>query len=141
MLSLFQSNGFIFLESDLISDYEWERMCQEIYKGIIMEVATVSDASFDKDVLASDTPVLVDFWAEWCGPCRQIAPILDEIAADYAGKLRVVKINIDENPQVTERYGVRTIPTLMLFINGEAAATQVGVQSKTQLAAWVDGAI
>lgn len=94
---------------------------------------STSDANFDTDVLQSDLPVLVDFWAEWCGPCKMIAPILDEISAEYDGKVKVVKLNIDENPSTPPKYGVRGIPTLMLFKNGEVDATQVGALSKSQL--------
>lgn len=96
-------------------------------------ITNISDDSFETEVLQSDTPVLVDFWAEWCGPCKMIAPILDEIASEYGDKLKVVKLNIDENPVTPPKYGVRGIPTLMLFRNGEVVATQVGALSKSQL--------
>ena len=96
-------------------------------------IANISDDSFETEVLQSDTPVLVDFWAEWCGPCKMIAPILDEIASEYGDKLKVVKLNIDENPVTPPKYGVRGIPTLMLFKSGEVVATQVGALSKSQL--------
>ncbi|TVP89821.1 MAG: thioredoxin TrxA [Thioalkalivibrio sp.] len=97
-----------------------------------------SDASFEDDVLKSDRPVLVDYWAEWCGPCKMIAPILDEIAEEYDGKLRVAKLNIDENPATPPKYGIRGIPTLMLFKDGDVEATKVGALSKSQLTAFLD---
>jgi thioredoxin 1 len=97
----------------------------------------VTDASFDQDVLKAAGPVLVDFWAEWCGPCRQIAPSLDEIAKETEGKLTVVKVNIDDNPQTPTQYGVRGIPTLMIFKDGKLAATKVGALPKSKLAEWV----
>jgi thioredoxin 1 len=99
----------------------------------------VSDATFDTDVLKSSEPVLVDFWAEWCGPCKAIAPILDEVSGTYAGKLRVAKVNVDENRGIPAQFGIRGIPTLILFKNGEAAATKVGALSKAQLTAFIDG--
>ncbi len=98
----------------------------------------VTDATFDNEVLKSDTPVLVDFWAEWCGPCKMIAPILDEIAEEYAGRVKVAKLNIDENPATPSQYGIRGIPTLMLFKNGNVEATKVGAVSKSQLTAFID---
>ncbi|MBU6467299.1 thioredoxin TrxA [Simplicispira hankyongi] len=98
----------------------------------------LSDASFEADVLQSATPVLVDYWAEWCGPCKMIAPILDEVAGSYQGKLQVTKMNVDDNREVPARYGIRGIPTLMLFRNGELAATKVGAMSKAQLTAFID---
>ena len=97
-----------------------------------------SDASFEADVLQSDKPVLLDFWAEWCGPCRSIAPALDELAAAYEGKLQIVKMNIDENTATPARFGIRGIPTLMVFKNGQLAATNVGAMTKAQMAALVD---
>ncbi|HEV56977.1 MAG TPA: thioredoxin TrxA [Phycisphaerales bacterium] len=98
----------------------------------------LTDDSFDTDVLKSDTPVLVDYWAEWCGPCKMIAPILDEIADEYEGRLKVAKLNIDENPATPPKFGIRGIPTLMLFKNGEVEATKVGALSKSQLTAFID---
>ncbi len=104
-------------------------------------VVHVSDASFETDVLNASLPVLVDYWAEWCGPCRMIAPILDEIASTYAGKLKVAKVNVDENRDTAAKYGIRGIPTLMIFKDGNVAATKVGALSKSQLAAFVDSNI
>ncbi|HYD99635.1 MAG TPA: thioredoxin TrxA [Alphaproteobacteria bacterium] len=100
--------------------------------------AKVTDASFDSDVLKSGDPVLVDFWAEWCGPCKMIAPALDEIAAEMAGQVRIAKLNIDENPMTPTKYGVRGIPTLILFKGGQPAATKVGALPKGALKAWVE---
>lgn len=98
----------------------------------------VDDASFETEVLKSEQPVLVDYWAEWCGPCRMIAPILDEVAREYAGRITVAKVNIDHNPDTPTRYGIRGIPTLMLFKDGSVAATKVGALSKSQLTAFID---
>ncbi|MDE2517386.1 MAG: thioredoxin TrxA [Rhodospirillales bacterium] len=99
----------------------------------------VSDDSFATDVLGASGPVLVDFWAEWCGPCRMIGPALEEIAGELAGKLTVAKVNIDENPETPNKYAVRGIPTLILFKDGKPAATQVGALPKTQLRSWITG--
>ena len=104
-------------------------------------IVYVSDATFDAEVIQSTTPVLVDYWAEWCGPCKMIAPILDDVAKEYAGKLKVAKLNIDENQDTPPKYGIRGIPTLMLFKNGNVEATKVGALSKTQLAAFIDANI
>lgn len=102
------------------------------------QIVYVTDDSFEQDVLKSDIPVLVDYWAEWCGPCKMIAPILEEIVADYAGKVKIAKLNIDENPNTPPKFGIRGIPTLMLFKNGEVEATKVGALSKSQLTAFID---
>ena len=98
----------------------------------------VTDSNFEREVLQSNAPVLVDFWAEWCGPCKTIAPILDVVAGEYAGKLTIAKVNIDDNPDIPARYGVRGVPTLMLFRNGNVESTQVGVLSKSQLKQFID---
>ena len=100
-----------------------------------------SDADFERDVLQSDVPVLLDFWAPWCEPCKMIAPILDEVAAEFEGRLKVVKINIDENEQTPAKFGVRGIPTLMVFKNGQNVATKVGALAKGQLTAFVNASI
>ena len=101
----------------------------------------VTDATFEAEVLQSEQPVLVDYWAEWCGPCKMISPILDEIATEYAGKLKVAKVNIDDNQATPAKYGIRGIPTLMIFKNGNIEATKVGALSKSQLAAFIDSAL
>ncbi|MBC9252760.1 thioredoxin [Pseudomonas alcaligenes] len=104
-------------------------------------ITNVSDASFEDDVIKAEGAVLVDYWAEWCGPCKMIAPVLDEIAQTYQGKLKVCKLNIDDNQETPPKYGVRGIPTLMLFKNGNVEATKVGALSKSQLAAFLDANI
>lgn len=101
----------------------------------------VTDASFETEVLEAKTPVLVDYWAEWCGPCKMIAPVLDQIAHEYAGKLKIAKLNIDDNPATPPKYGIRGIPTLMIFKNGGVEATKVGAVSKSQLTAFIDESI
>ncbi len=102
-------------------------------------IVYVTDDSFEKEVLQAQGPVLVDYWAEWCGPCKMIGPVLEEIASEYAGKIKIAKLNIDENPTTPPKYGIRGIPTLMLFKNGNVEATKVGALSKTQLSAFIDG--
>jgi thioredoxin 1 len=102
------------------------------------EISHVSDDTFETDVLNSDVPVLVDYWAEWCGPCKVIAPVLEEIASEYDGKMKICKLDIDANEQTPPKYGIRGIPTLMLFKNGAVEATKVGALSKSQLTAFLD---
>ncbi len=106
-----------------------------------MAVGKVSDADFESEVLKATAPVVVDFWAEWCGPCRQIAPALEEIAGSLDGKVKIVKLNVDENPQTATKYGVMSIPTLMIFKNGEMASRQVGAAPKQKLEQWITGAM
>lgn len=101
-------------------------------------ITHTTDATFDSDVLQSDKPVLVDYWAEWCGPCKMIAPILDEVSVSYTGKLQIAKMNVDENRDIPAKFGIRGIPTLMLFKDGQLAATKVGAMSKAQLTAFID---
>ena len=105
------------------------------------KIVHVTDGSFEEDVLKAEDPVLVDYWAEWCGPCKAIAPILGEIAEEYAGRLKIAKLNIDENPSTPPKYGIRGIPTLMLFKDGNVEATKVGALSRSQLAAFLDSNI
>ncbi len=102
-------------------------------------IVDVTDDSFEEKVLKSEYPVLVDYWAEWCGPCKMIAPILEEISVDYSKKIQIAKVNIDEHPLTPSKFGIRGIPTLMLFKDGDVAATKVGAVSKSQLAAFIDG--
>jgi thioredoxin 1 len=104
-------------------------------------IVNISDDSFEKDVLQAQGPVLVDFWAEWCGPCKMIAPVLEQVADEYDSKLRVAKLNIDDNPESAPRYGVRGIPTLILFRNGEVVGTKVGALSKAQLTQFIDNSL
>jgi thioredoxin 1 len=120
------------------------RLCQNFFashQGTTMSselIKHVTDASFEQDVLKSGTPVLVDYWAEWCGPCKMIAPILDEAAKDFGTRLQVAKMNVDDNREIPARFGIRGIPTLMLFKDGQLAATKVGVLSKAQLTAFLE---
>ena len=104
-------------------------------------IRSITDHSFEHDVLKSEKPVLIDYWAEWCGPCKMIAPVLEEIAKEYSGRLTVAKLNIDENPVTPPRYGIRGIPTLMLFKNGSVEATKVGAVSKSQRSAFIESHI
>ena len=106
-----------------------------------MGVAKVSDATFDTEVLKANEPVVVDFWAEWCGPCRMIAPALEEIAGTLGEKVKIVKLNVDENPGVASKYGIMSIPTLMIFKNGELASRQVGAAPRQKLEQWINGAV
>ena len=105
------------------------------------EVLHSSDATFVTDVVNSDVPVLLDFWAPWCGPCRMVAPILDELSEEFAGRAKIAKVNVDENQQIPAQFGIRSIPTLILFKNGQVVATQVGALPKSQLAAFVEQAL
>jgi len=105
------------------------------------KIVHTTDGSFDADVTNNETPVLIDFWAEWCGPCKMIAPILDEAADEYEGKLAIVKVNVDENPNIAQKFGIRSIPTLILFKNGAPQAQKLGAMSKSQLAEFIDANI
>ncbi|MHB1587299.1 MAG: thioredoxin TrxA [Acidiferrobacteraceae bacterium] len=104
-------------------------------------IVYITDDTFEEEVLKASGPVLVDYWAEWCGPCKMIGPILEQIATEYSGRVRIAKLNIDDNPRTPPKYGIRGIPTLMLFKNGQVEATKVGAMSKSQLSAFIDGNI
>jgi thioredoxin 1 len=106
-----------------------------------MAVGKVSDSTFESEVLKATSPVVVDFWAEWCGPCRQIAPALEEIAGSLDGKVKIVKLNVDENPQTAAKYGIQSIPTLMIFKNGQMASRQIGAAPKQKLEQWITTAV
>ena len=106
-----------------------------------MSTVKVTDASFEADVVKSDVPVVVDFWAEWCGPCKMIGPSLEEISTEMAGKVKIAKINVDENPGVAAQFGIRSIPTLMLFKDGKLAGQKVGAAPKSELSRWIAGAV
>lgn len=106
-----------------------------------MATTSVNDAEFESEVLQADSPVLVDFWAEWCGPCKALSPLLDEVAGEMGGKIKVVKVNIEEAPEAPTKYGVRGVPTLMIFKNGQVVDTRVGGMPKGQLSEWIEGAV
>jgi thioredoxin 1 len=115
--------------------------CKDFSKETTMTTVKIDNSNFQTDVLQSEAPVVVDFWAEWCGPCKMIAPALEEIAGEMKGKVKIAKVNIDENPEIAAQYGIRSIPTLMLFKDGEVADTKVGAAPKTALSAWISGAV
>src|SRR6202044_1439051 len=112
-----------------------------VLEGAMSLTAKVTDASFESDVIASDAPVVVDFWAEWCGPCSMIGPALEEIATEMNGKVKIAKLNVDENPSVASKYGIRSIPTLMVFKGGKQVATKTGAGPKSELSRWISASV
>jgi len=129
-----EKNSNLYLQAAARKDHN---KFQEIHI-VSDKIVHVTDDSFEQDVIKSDVPVLVDYWAEWCGPCKMIAPILEDVVDDYAGKLKIAKLNIDENPNTPPKFGIRGIPTLILFKDGDVEATKVGALSKSQLTAFID---
>jgi thioredoxin 1 len=125
--------------------YEWRFLIKLLIKELeakpVSNIVYLTDDTFEEEVIKSEGPVLVDYWADWCGPCKMIAPILDEIAGEYGDKVKIAKLNIDENPATPPKYGIRGIPTLMLFKGGNVEATKVGAVSKSQLTAFIDSNI
>lgn len=124
--------------SDLVI-FRYPRLGQE--KAMSSNIVHATDASFEAEVINSDIPVLVDYWAEWCGPCKMIAPVLEEVAESYAGKIKIVKVDVDSNKEIAQKHGIRGIPTLMVFKGGSAQATKVGALSKTQLEEFVESSL
>lgn len=121
----------------IINSYIVKKIAK-IWRECMADEIILTEENFDKEVLKSDIPVLVDFWAEWCGPCKMVAPTIEELAKEYSGKAKVGKVNVDQNPSIAEKYGIRGIPTLILFRNGEIGEKMVGVQSKETLAGMID---
>jgi thioredoxin 1 len=133
-----KTEGLQFYETDSNTMHSVKQKQATQERSLYMSIKAVSDQTFEQEVLGSELPVLVDYWAEWCGPCKMIAPILDEVSKDYEGKLQIAKLNVDENRDVPAKFGIRGIPTLMLFKNGALAATKVGALSKSQLTLFLD---